>query len=186
MLSGDHYAREYLFTGAIGPKSVGYCLDQLTLWHRIDEKELGDADDYRPMHIIMCSEGGEVISGFHLFDQILAYSKRGGGKHKITMTVRGYAASMAGILLQAADRRVMGPSAHLLVHEVSSWAEGSMGALKDKMKWLDMMSDQVVDLYIKRADGKIDKDRFISKWSRTDWWMSASQALELGFVDEIG
>lgn len=178
-LLGNHYHHVHDFRDQVDEVSVGECLAQLAVWDRQDEN--------CPMHIVMNSPGGSVVPGFHLFDQISAYSLLGGGKHTVTMTVRGYAASMAGILLQAADERVMGPRAYLLIHQVSSWAEGSMGALKDKMKWLDMMGEQVIDLFMERANPeKITREGFVTMWERKDAWLTAPQALEYGFIDRIG
>lgn len=178
-LLGNHYHHVYTFMDAVDELSVDACLAQLAVWDR-QSKDC-------PMHIVINSPGGNVVAGFHLFDQIAAYSKRGGGDHVVTMTVRGYAASMAGILLQAADERIIGPRAYLLIHQVSSWAQGSLGDLKDKMKWLDMMCEQVIDLFMDRADTeKINRDAFITNWERKDWWLTAERALEFGFVDRIG
>src|SRR5690606_25959956 len=112
-------------------------------WDRMDSES--------DWHITINSPGGSVVDGFHLFDQLAMYSKRGGGGHHITMTVRGEAASMAGILLQAADERVIGPRAQILVHEIAAWSQGSIGAIKDDVKRLDMMTEQVIKIFLDRA-----------------------------------
>lgn len=177
-LIADHYVHHHFFNGPVDDRSVFACLNQLAAWDRVDP----ECD----MNITIDSPGGSVVDGFHLLDQLTTYSLRGGGRHKVTMTVRGYAASMAGILLQAADERVIGPHAYVLIHQVSSWAEGSMGALKDKVKWLDLMSEQVVNLFLERSQGKISREKFESSWDRSDWWVRADQCLEYGFADRIG
>lgn len=174
----DHYAFHHLFDEAVSAKSVYNCLNTLVAWDRQYPE--------CPMNITMNSPGGDVVSGFHLFDALSAYSLRGNGTHKVTITVRGYAASMAGILLQAADERVVGPRSFMLCHEVSSWAEGTMGQIKDRVEWLKKMSDQVVDIFIERSEGKISREEFQAGWTRRDWWLSAGEVINFGFADRIG
>lgn len=196
-LASNHYYHEFEFGGNVSENSVGDCLAQLALWHRLEPGERDSAGNlFTPgcdMHIIMDSPGGSVIDGMHLFDQITAYSlrpwdtsSRPKGTHKTSITVRGYAASMAGILLQSADERIIGPESFLMIHEVSSFAAGKIGELKDEIKFLDKISDRVVDLFVTRSNGKITEAAFKKAWNRQDWWLTSEEALKLGFVDRIG
>jgi ATP-dependent protease ClpP protease subunit len=147
-------------------------------WHRLNP----DA----PWTIIMNSPGGSVIDGMALFDHLVAHSLRGGGTHHITIIVRGFAASMGGILLQAADTRVAGPEAYVLIHKVQSGAMGSLDELEDQVKLLKMMCARVEDIFVKRAGGKLSKAMLRRNWGRRDWWLDSKTALKLGVVDAIG
>lgn len=117
-----------------------------------------------------------------LYDYLRELSVKG---HRITTSTRGYAASMAAILLQAGDRRVMGHEAWLLIHEVSMAASGKIGELEDTAEWGKKICQRVADIFIDRSGGKLDRDYFISHWSRRDWWIDADEGLRLGLVDEI-
>lgn len=174
----DHYVQEHFFDGPVGPKSVYACLNTLAAWHRVNPK--------CDMNITINSPGGSVIDGMHLFDQLATYSLRGGGTHRVTITVRGYAASMAGILLQAADERVIGRESYLMIHEISAGTGGKIGEIKDDVKWYEKLCDRVVDIFVERANGRIDRGAFIEAWTRRDWWIDSVEALQLGFVDKIG
>lgn len=176
-LAGDFYHHQYLFDTEVCEQSAYACVSQLDTWHR-QEPECD-------MHLVFNSPGGDVVWGMHLFDQITSYSLREGGSHKVTITVRGMAASMAGILLQAADERVIGARASVLIHQVSAWAGGSLGEIKDRVKWLDQVTDQVAEIFLSRSEGKISPEDFEKGWSRRDWWLTAQQAYDLGFVDRI-
>lgn len=136
--------------------------------------------------IIMNSPGGSVIDGMALFDDLVTYSKRGGGRHHLTIKTRGFAASMGGILLQAADVRMCGKESVILVHEVSAAAVGKVGEMEDEMKLVRMFCDRIANVFVARADGKITKRAFENKWRRTDWWLSAEDSLKNGFIDAIG
>lgn len=177
-LAGDYFHRVYHFNDQVDDRSVDHLLSQLWSWHRIDK--------HCDMTIIMDSPGGSVVDGMHALDDLVALSRRGGGTHHITMKVRGYAASMAGILLQAVDERVMGARSSLLIHQVSGLAAGSYGELKDRMKWLDQLTETVIDIFMDRVDGKISREDFIKGWERTDWWVPADESVRLGFADRLG
>lgn len=174
----DHYVFEHFFDGPVYEKSVFGCLNTMNAWHRLHPKS--------SWTITLNSPGGSVIDGMHLFDQITSYSKRGKGSHHITIIVRGYAASMAGILLQSADKRVIGPESYLMIHEVSSFAQGKIGELKDEIKFLERISSRVADIFVERSKGKITMENFEKGWNRTDWWLDSTEAKKLGFVDAIG
>lgn len=179
-LLSDYYHRVYRFDSDVTKKSVDQCLRTLEAWHRQDP----ECD----IEIVLTSFGGSVIHGMALVDQLTQYSLRGegAGRHKLTITVRGVAASMGAIILQTADVRRMGSQAYLLVHEPSGVAEGSTGDLKDVMKWFDLMSDQISELFVERSDGAISLEDFQTLWHRKDVWLNAKKSLEYGFVDSIG
>lgn len=156
-------------------QKVRETLDQ---WHRLDPT----AD----WTLVMNSPGGSVFGGMALFDHLVAHSKRGGGTHHITIVTRGMAASMGGILLQAADHRVCGPESYILVHKVSTMTGGSLDDIEDEVEFLKMMTCRVEDIFVKRSGGKLTKATLRRRWSRRDWWAGSDEALKFGLVDHIG
>jgi ATP-dependent protease ClpP protease subunit len=68
---------------------------------------------------------------------------------------------------------------------------GSYGELQDRMKWLEMTQDRILDIFAERSSNVTGKSfaatrKYIKQnWSRTDWWISSDEALKQGFVDEI-
>ncbi len=176
-VNSDSHHRIHQFDGGVTDATVAKCMAQLRTWDRIDP----DCD----IEIIFNSPGGSITPGMALFDLIFRLSKRGGGTHKVTVGAQGYAASMGGILLQAADVRWIGAQSFLMIHEMSSQTGGKIGEMKDDVKFYDAICARVVDIFVDRAGGKITKDKFIESWTRIDWWMLSDEALALGFVDEI-
>jgi ATP-dependent protease ClpP protease subunit len=184
-LAANHYHHEFHFNYGVTDESVEACVAQMAVWHR--------QDTACPIKIVIDSPGGSVIDGMHLFDEISAYSLREWddrelpkGTHETTMVVRGYAASMAGILLQSADKRIIGPEAFLMIHEISTFARGKIGEIKDEVKFLDKISERVVNLFVTRSGGKISREDFKKQWDRQDWWLTSEESLKFGFVDQIG
>lgn len=178
LLTSDFYQYTYPFDGPVTKDSVQLCLGAISAWHRQEPES--------KWHFVINSPGGSAIDGMHLFDTLRTHSLAGGGTHEITMTVRGYAASMAGILLQAVDRRQMGREAWLMIHEITAGTGGKIGEMKDDVKWYEKMCARIADIFVTRSEGKISLDEFKSGWERSDWWLSSDEALNYGFIDAIG
>lgn len=184
-LTGNHHHREFWFNDGVDESSVGDCVAQLAVWHRMDP----ECD----MTVKINSPGGSVFDGMHLFDDVSAYSKREWddrplpkGTHHTTVVGRGMAASMGGILLQSFDTRVIGPECWILIHEISTMAAGKLSEIREDSKFWDRVADRVADIFVRRSNGKITRTQFKRKWDGKEWWLSSQEALELGFVDAIG
>ena len=171
-LAGDEYAHVYRFVSGVAGDSVKSCITALQTWSRLEP----GCD----ITIVFTSPGGDIISGMALFDFLLELREKG---HRITAVARGYAASMAGILLQAADHRVIGSQAWLLIHEASFHAAGSMGDVEDTVEWIKRVQERILDVFAARSS--MSKAQIRRRWTRRDWWLSADDALKHGFVDEI-
>ncbi len=181
-VSADGYGdRSYQFQTGVDGGSAHKCIAQLAAWHR--------EDPVCEMEIIFDSPGGSVVDGLHLFDYILDLRDMG---HKITTRTRGMAASMAGILLQAGDVRVMGPQASLMLHEASFGASGKIGDVEDTVEWVNKVQDRILSIFADRCQSsgdqaikKLTKRQLRTRWRRKNWWLDAIEALEFGLVDEI-
>ena len=145
-------------------------------------------DKYNPTGawtIYLNSVGGESWAGLGIIDELISQSVRGGGKHKITIKVRGVAASAAAMILQAADHRVIGVNSQLMIHKGTSGIWGTADEIADEHAWWQATTDQMVSLFLSRTD-KITRQEFLRKINRRDWWLNAADAKRLGFVDRIG
>jgi len=176
-LQADETHRVYRFTTPVDANTAQHCLQTLARWHRLDP-----ACD---IEIIFTSPGGSVVHGMALFDQIKRLSIHGGGSHHVTTGIAGWAASMAGILLQAGDTRWMGSESTLMIHEISAQTGGKIGDIKDDTKWFEMLCERIAHLFVQRSGGKCSAAKFRKGWERTDWFLLSSEALALGFIDEV-
>jgi ATP-dependent Clp endopeptidase proteolytic subunit ClpP len=173
-LSDWKFQHTYNFVGQVASSTVQTCIDRLNSWTVTDP----GCD----ITIIFNSPGGSVIDGMALFDFIRFI--RGMG-HKVTIIALGYAASMAGILLQAGDVRVMAKGSWLLIHEVAFATSGKIGEIEDMYKFGERLKEQAADIFIERSGGKLTREILAHNWTRKDWWLSPAEALDLGLVDEI-
>ncbi len=176
-LAKDAHHYVYVFDDAVSEASVKKCIQQLNTWTR-QKKNC-------KIEIQINSPGGAVIDGFALIDYITSLREQG---HTIDIVALGVAASMAGVILQAADKRIIGKNAFLLIHEAQFGAVGTFGKIEDQVKFVELMHDKIVSLFALRAlpiNPKTTKSAIKRKWSRKDWWMNAEDAYKYGFVDEI-
>ena len=181
VLAGDSYNHLYRFVTDVTDISAQVCMTTLARWSRLNPK--------CDIEVVFNSPGGSIIEGFALFDFIQDLRRSG---HKVKTKTIGYAASMAGVLLQAGDERVMGRESWILIHEASFGAGyGKIGAVEDTVDWVKKMCERIAEIFADRAAKAIKGDKkkilaFVKKnWERKDFWISAPEALKYGFVDRI-
>lgn len=172
--NSDHYHRILRFTKDVSEGSVKEAVETLTKWSRIEP----GCD----ITIIFTSPGGSVFSGYALYDHILELRAKG---HKVTTVARGYAASMAGILLQAGTVRKMGKESFLMLHEISTMTMGKAFEIQDEAEFLAMAMDRMYDIFVSRSGGKLTKTKLRKLVERRDFWVSSDEALKYGLVDEV-
>ena len=162
----------YRFSGEVSKLSITKCMGKLTEWSRLTPK--------CDMEVIFASPGGEIIAGFELFDFIQSLRNNG---HKITTGSLGYAASMAGILLQAGDVRWIGHQAWVMIHRAAFGAYGKTFEVEDEVELVKRIEERCLDIFVTRS--KLTKLKIKRNWDRKDWWISADECLELQLVDEV-
>jgi ATP-dependent Clp endopeptidase proteolytic subunit ClpP len=133
-----------------------------------------------PVEIRMMSPGGAVLAGFALYDAMLATRRE--GVHLTTLGV-GYTASMAGVLIQGGDTRVIARNAYFHIHEVSAGSSGNVSEMKDAAKFAETLWIHLSDILAHRSNWSAEDLR--DRVERKDWWMGAEEALAEGFVDEV-
>lgn len=171
-LATNQENRVYDFLGQVTTMNVEAAVQTLARWRR-QSKE--------PITFRISSPGGSIIDGFTLYDYLLALRQE--GLH-ITTAVYGMAASMGGVLLQAGDKRVVGPNAHLMIHEASSQAIGKLSELEDETAFVKRLNTRCWEILSERS--KMSKSAIATRASRRDWWLTADECIEKGFADEIG
>ena len=171
-LALDKHHHVYVFDKEVNEAHVKECIKQFTQWERLSPG--------CHVQLVINSPGGSVFDGFALVDYITGMLDRG---CVVDTHALGMAASMGGVLLQAGVTRTMGKNAMLLIHEAQFGAQGSLGQIEDRVKLVKLMHERILTIFSSRS--KMSKMQIKTKWARTDWWMSAGEALKYGFIDEI-
>jgi len=135
----------------------------------------------KPITIIMNNVGGNEYHGLGIYDAIICC------KNHVTIKVYGHAMSMGGIILQAADERIMSPNSRFMMH----YGTFSISAnTKDAYKWVEdnkKIDKFMEDLFLEKIKEK--KPKFtraaLQKMLQSDWICSAQDALEYGLADIV-
>ena len=159
----------------IHPDITDKWIDALTHWSLRDPGE--------PITINISSPGGSVTDGLALFDTIMRLRRQG---HHVTTRGMGLVASMAGVILQSGDERIMDERAKLLIHEGSSNFGGksmTAGEMEDAQFFSKLLREDILNIYASRSN--LSKTQIKNRWARKDWILTAEEALKYGFVDKV-
>lgn len=170
--SSPYHNRIYTFDGVVNGNTVQHCIGKLGMWRRQDPS--------KPIQVVFNSPGGSVFDGLALYDYIVQSRQAG---TRVDTVALGMVASMGGILLQAGESRTMSPHSYLMIHEVSSGAFGNTSEMEDEVKFMKRLQDRCLGILADRST--MSKSAISRKWKRTDWWLDADEARELGFCDEV-
>lgn len=139
------------------------------------------------MHVI----GGDWNDGMAIFNSIRL------SPCPITILAYAQASSMSGIILQAADNRVLMPDCEVLLHNGSLKLDGPAALAKASVECNEANTKRMMDIFGKRA---ISGNFFVKKnmtqakivefidrkvKDKIDWFMDAKEALDYGFCDGI-
>ena len=143
-----------------------------------------------PIIIHMFSEGGEWDAGMAIFDAISLCQSY------VTIVAYGQASSMSSIILQAADRRVMTPNAHFMLHYGSTDCGGDHLSAQNYAKVDKRNTETMIDIYAGGCvKGKHFKDNVNNptlekvrnhikrKLKDGDWYLDANEAVYYGLAD---
>ena len=135
------------------------------------------------INLVISSGGGSVTEGMGIADLIANYP------NETTATGIGLVASIATVVLLSADKVKMTENAFLMIHRPWSYTMGNADELEATAELLDKMEAKLLDIYTasvyKRKGKKKDLDNKITEMMAAETWMTAQEALEFGFIDEI-
>ena len=128
------------------------------------------------------SPGGGIYDAMALYDFIMQLRQT----VQVMGVVRGQAASAASMLvLQATNPRVSTPSSRFLLHEPSKWGHGSesVSSAADSAEELARIHNFILLVLSGRSGKHVDVIR--EELKRRDVWLSATEALEWGLIDQV-
>ena len=137
-----------------------------------------ESDDL-PVTVFINSPGGEIFSGFAIFDMLNFISC------PVTTIVTGFAASMGSILSLAAEkgRRYAMPQAKIMIHQpLLMGYQGRATECEIQAREILKTRDHLVKLYAEQT-GKNREE--IKKALDRDNWFTAEEALEYGLIDKV-
>ena len=121
------------------------------------------------------SGGGSVFAGQEIYSLLR-------GRDDVEIEVQSMAGSAASVIAMA-NRAYMSPLAMIMIHNVSMvGASGDHHDMKKNAEILQRMDEALASAYVEKT-GRSEEE--ILKLMDRETWITANQAVEMGFVDGI-
>jgi len=137
-------------------------------------------DDSKPIYLFINSPGGEVTSGFSIYDTAKFV------KPEIYTVVTGLAASMGSLIALCAKKqnRWAFPNSKFLIHQplISGGLTGSASDLEIHAEDLVKLKKKINQLYSEETGRDYDE---IVKATDRDKWFDADEAKSFGLISKI-
>lgn len=140
-------------------------------------KALAQIPETDTIELHINSYGGSVKEGVAIYNQLKQKKCK-----EIVAYVDGFAYSIASVIMQAADRRIMGLGTSLLIHNMWLRVEGNAEDLRKAADDLDVLMESNRQIYLERIN--ISEEELIELLDNESY-LTPDQAVEMGFADEI-
>ena len=134
-------------------------------------------DGVLPVTVAINSPGGDLSDGIAIHNALQRLGER------VTARIDGACYSSASVIASGAHRVVMADNALLMIHNPWTYASGDSEELRKVADIMDQALEGIVASY-RRRPLTID-DAELRRLIAAETWMTAEEAKELGFVDEI-
>jgi ATP-dependent Clp protease, protease subunit len=162
----DHLLRRMYLYGLID--------DEVAYRFAIGFNQLDQTDG--DIHIHLASYGGEIESGFAIFDTIRM------SRNRVVVFGIGPVMSMGVIILQAGDQRVLAPNAHVCIHDGFARFDSSLLKLAAMGREAGAVVDRMAAIVANRSGLPQEKVR---RLMQDETFLTAPEALALGLADGV-
>lgn len=138
---------------------------------------LENAPEGETITLEISSPGGDVIAANEIYYAVATHPNR-----DITADIVGWAASAASYIALAATKVRILPSAVFMIHNTSGQARGDYHAMDQESKVLKNFNKAVANIY--RLKTGLGESEILSLMDKESW-LTAQDAKDKGFVDEI-
>lgn len=138
-----------------------------------DVKALGDV---KQITVRINSPGGSMTEGNAIYNILKKHPA------EIITDVESIAWSMASLVAQSGDRRLMAANGLILIHNPLGVGMGESSDLRKTAEIMDKLKERVITVYSEKSG--LDRET-ISVMMDEETVMDSDEALELGFIDEI-
>ncbi len=146
---------------------------------RYQLKDAGNQD----IVLNISSPGGNVTEGLAMYDMLEAY------EGNVTTLGFGLVASIASVVLLAGKVVKMTPNSFLMVHNPWTVAIGDSAEMTANAELLAKMENKLQSIYVSKLQksGKVEGniELKVKRMMDAETWLTADEALEMGFIDEI-
>lgn len=137
--------------------------------------EMNQHLDAKTVAVRINSIGGSAFGGVAMYNALQAHPG------DVTCCVEGLAASAASLVAMA-GKTVMGKGAMMMIHPPLTMAVGNADELRKTADVLDKVQDSLASIYSAKTGKSVDE---INDMLDAETWMTADEAVEAGFADEV-
>lgn len=159
-------------TGWIMPWNKNNEEDYASYMRELEEQGITEVDLY------INSGGGSVFIANEIYNINKAFKG----------TVYGHCGALVGsaatTILMSTNRatRVAAENMQMMLHKPSTWVEGNEDVIESKLKLLRNLQKTFLKVYA--ANSTFTEEEIAAKW-KDDWWMTAEEAKQYGFINSI-
>lgn len=135
-------------------------------------------DPEKDIQIYINSPGGSVSAGFAIFDTMQYI------KPNVSTICIGRAASMGAFLLAAGakGKRFALPNADIMIHQPLGGTQGQAEDIRIQAEKIIQIRERINEILSERTGQPLER---ISKDTDRDYYMTASEAVAYGIIDEV-
>jgi ATP-dependent Clp protease, protease subunit len=139
-------------------------------------RALKEAAD-RPVRVRINSPGGDVFEGQAIYNALL---RHGPG---VDVEIDSLAASAASLIAMAGKTIRIAENARVMIHRAWTMVAGNVADLLAAVDLLKGIDTTMADTYAARTKQTREQ---VQAWLDAETWMTAQEAVDRGFADEIG
>lgn len=129
------------------------------------------------VHLYINSPGGECFEA----NEIVNVIKRFPGK--ITGEGGAMVASAATYIAVHCEEFTMPKNGLFMIHQVSGYGGGKVADIEAYLKLMQKLNATYLNAYLAKTT---DKKKLQEEWEKGDYWMTAKEAKEMGFITNVG
>jgi len=140
------------------------------------KKELDGLKGVKVLNVYINSGGGDVFAGQAIHSMLRRFDA------KVHVYIDGLAASIASVIAMAGDKVIMPRNTMMMIHNPWALGVGNANELRKLAEDLDKVRESIIAAYEEKTS--LSRDKIIEMLDE-ETWLTAEEAKELGFADEI-
>lgn len=140
------------------------------------KKDLDALGEIDLLNVYINSDGGDVFAAQAIYSMLKRYDAR------VNVYIDGLAASAASVVAMAGDTVYMPRNAMMMVHNPWTIAIGNAEEFRKLADDLDKIRESIINAYEEKTG--LERDKIVELLD-AETWLTADEAFELGFIDEI-
>jgi len=138
--------------------------------------DLRKAGKVKTINVRINSPGGSVFDGLAIYNALREHSAT------VNVYIDGMALSIASVIAMSGDTVYMADNALIMIHNPRGAVAGSAEEIASYVTMLSKLRDSIVSAYKNKTD--MEEDDLVELMD-AETWMSADEAIDKGFADEL-